>query len=204
MRNDQNIRYIQSPSATDFPDEDVANLAEELIRSEVKYDSDQTRHAVESVLRDTSRGPSKDMCKIRDQGNTIIAKDGEKTVGMIGYEKHHFSPLTGQKIVEIRRNTVLTDYRGLHIGRGLRERMIKHLQKMDPDALLLSRIHKRNTVNLNLGARTGFKQVTSDDMRRLGFTEEYIDGALRSGYEFYIFDPRNNSSQETDREVLGS
>lgn len=190
MMENQKIQYIISPNAEDFPDKDVARLVEELIWSEIKHTSRETRDAMASVLKDISRGPTKQMCEFRNQGRAIIAKDGTRTVGMTGYQEHHRAP-TGQRIFEIRRTTVQPDYRGKGIGRGLREHMIEHLREIDHDALLVSRIHSDNTVNQNLAISTQSRLVTSEDMRQLGFAEEYIEGSEQNGYEFYIFDPRN-------------
>jgi len=195
MKKDVNIQYIHSPDARAFPDDDVANLVEELILSEINTTSSDVRSATASVLKDISRRPTTQMCKFRDQGNTIIAKDGEKTVGMIGLEEHHITTPTGQRLFEIRRNTVLPDYREQGIGRMLRESMIKRVQGIDADALLLSRIHRDNAVNQNLAASTQFRRVTTGDMKKLGIAEEWIEGNEQSGYEFYIFDPRKTEQK---------
>ena len=190
MKESHNIRYIDRPDATDFPDEDVANLVEELIWSEIKDTSHQTRDAAASVLKDISSGPAEHMCKIRDQGNTITAKDGEKTVGVIGFQELHRTP-NGQRIFEIRRTTVLHDYRGGGIGRVLRESMIKRLKEIDPDAILVSRIRVDNTVNQNLATSTSFTKISDDEVRKLGFLERDIQGNKSNGYEFYILNLRN-------------
>jgi RimJ/RimL family protein N-acetyltransferase len=199
MKKDQNIKYFQSPDEEKFPNTDVTELVRALLESEINMTSDGTRSAAASVLdnEDVQR-VTKNMCEFRDEGNTIIAKDGEKTVGMIGYEKHPFTAPTGQRIFEIRRNTVLDDpnYRRKGIGRELQKRMIKRVQEIDPDALLVARIHTKNVASQNLSNSTRFKLITTEDMKQLGFAEKWIVNSERNGYEFYIIDPRKSSAQK--------
>jgi ribosomal protein S18 acetylase RimI-like enzyme len=205
MKKSQDIRYIERPDTKDFPDDDVAELVN--ILNNVNSTNSGVRHRIALALGNTpddsraideidpAHWPIRQMREFRDQGKTIIAKDGEKTVGMVGFEELPAAP-NGQRVFEIRRTTVLPDYRGGGIGRILRESMIKRLQEIDADAILLSRIHKDNIVNQNLAASTRFTKISDEDMKRLGAPDDWIQGNTRNGYEFYVFNPRDNASQK--------
>lgn len=210
MEKDKNIQYIDSPDENEFPDRHVAELVNTL--NEVPTTCSGVRHQIASVLMknqlryfpgvarfattvDPAHFPVKQMREFRDQGNTIIAKDGEKTVGMIGFEELPATP-SGQRIFEIRRTTVLPEYRGSGIGRMLRESMITRLQEIDSGAILLSRIHKDNIVNQNLATSTQFTKISDEEMKGLGAPEHWIQGNTSNGYEFYIFNPRNVKKEQ--------
>ena len=199
MKEGQNITYIHAPDKENFPDCDVAELVNVL--NNVDSTRSGERHRIALALEDTSEasriieidpahGPIKHMCKLRDQGNTIIAKDGEKTVGMIGFQEYPRTP-GGQRIFEIRRTTVLNDYRGGGIGRMLRESMIQRLEEIDSDAILLSRIHQDNEINRNLAESTQFTKISYEETRGLGIPEDWIQENKTTGYEYFVFDPRN-------------
>lgn len=207
MRETQNIQYIDSPNQEDFPNKDVAELVN--ILNKFSSTCSGVRHAFASLLMrsnalrnipgapsvaesvDPAHGLTNEMCEFRDQGNTIVAKDGNKTVGMIGFEEHPNSP-SGERIFEIRRTTVLPEYRGRGIGRALRERLMRHL----PSAILLSRIHKENTVNQNLAESTGFTKISPAQMEELGFSADWIKSNADYGYEFYSFKSQESKQQD--------
>lgn len=193
------IRYIDSPDEKEFPNDAVAELVNVL--NNVDTGNSWARHQMAMALRGTPEEPEiyeidpmhwpiEQMCRFRDEGNTIIAKDGEKTVGMIGFQELHRAP-NGQQVFEIRRTTVLENYRGQGIGRVLRESMIKRLATIDPDAILCSRIHTQNDVNKQLAESTLFKKVSYAHAKELGFSDDCIEGNRDTGYEFYICNLRD-------------
>lgn len=199
MTEHKKITYIDGPDEKAFPNEDVAVLVNVL--NNVDTVNSWARHQAAIALRgepseerrqaildlDPAHWPIEQMLGFRDIGNTMIAKDGEKTVGMIGFEEHDRTP-DGQRVFEIRRNTVLPEYRRQGIGRNLRESMLKRIQEIDSRALLISRIHKDNTPNQNLAGSTNFRKVSDTDMKQFGFTEEWVEQNKEWGYEFYVLD----------------
>ncbi len=211
MKKGQNIHYIDRPNEKDFPDRDVAKLVN--ILNEVPTTCSGVRHQIASALLNNQRlshfpgvarlaytidpknFPVTQMREFRDEGNTIIAKDGEKTVGMIGFQEH-IPTSDGRRLFEIRRTTVLKDYRGHGIGRVLRESIIKRLRDIDSDALLVSRIHKDNAPNQNLAKSTHFTLMSDDKLQALGITEKWILRNKEPGYEYYIFDPRKEDTEK--------
>ncbi len=195
MNTDKKITYIESPDAAEFPDAEVDKLVGVLL---AQY-AGGTRQKVTSLLTvdpDEHRWVTGNMCQIRDQGQIIIAKDGEDTVGMIGVNELHRTP-DGRRIFEIRRNTVLDSSKGQGIGRALRERMIARLSTVDPDALLISRIHHDNTVNQALAESTEFTRITDAKLEELGFEKKWIESAKRQGYEIYLRDLRQNKVKDS-------
>lgn len=204
MVENKKVTYIDTPDEQAFPNEDVAQLVNVLnnvdsVNSWARHqaalalgdpqDEDKFRAI---VALDPAHWPIEQMLKFRDMGNTMIAKDGEKTVGMIGFEEHHLSP-SGQRIFEIRRNTVLPEYRGRHIGRTLRESMIERIKKIDRSALLISRIDKDNVTNQNLSISTGSRKVSDADMEELGFSKEWIETRKERACEYYVHDLSKDS-----------
>jgi len=204
MAENKKITYIDTPDEKAFPNEDVAQLVNVL--NNVDSVNSWARHQAARALGDPqnedqfraivkldpAHWPIESMLEIRNKGNTMIAKDGEKTVGMIGFEEHHRAP-SGQRIFEIRRNTVLLEYRRRGIGKTLRENMIKRIQKIDPNALVISRIDKDNVANQNLSISTGSRKVSDSDMEKLGFSKEWIETRKERACEYYVHDLSKDS-----------
>lgn len=149
-----------------------------------------TRTLIEGI--DRAHGPIHHMKQLRDRGHIAVAKDGDATVGMVGYEQcKYIDPKTGRKVYELRRLGVQKEYEGRGIGKELQQAIVNQMREVDPEGIIL--VEAQHPAVVNICQQNGFTICSLDEGLRLKFGEEGVAEA-RSRYErmggtFLRYDP---------------
>ncbi len=142
------------------------------------------RKLVRSI--DPAFGPIEHMQSLREFGNIAVAKDGEKTVGMIGFEYAGTDPSSGREVYEIRRLSVRKEYEGRGIGSQLHKVMFEKIQSIDPNALIL--IETKTPKIVKQCQEMGYKPYPLKDCLFVKYGEEVTAENQTHEYEFWIHD----------------
>lgn len=146
-----------------------------------------------SLIRniDPAFRPIEHMKDLRDIGQIAIAKDGEKTVGMVGFEHRGIDPVRGRHIYEIRRVGVRKEYEGQKIGSKLHKAMFDRIRETDPNGLIL--VEAQDPAMKKICERMGYKPCEPRQGLSMQYGNNEIDGSLRwfeeSGGQFFLYDP---------------
>lgn len=134
---------------------------------------------------------------LREIGHIAIAKDGDKTVGMAGFEFCGTDSQSGKNVFEMRRIAVQKTYEAQGIGSQLHTAMFEQVRNVDPNALIL--VESQNPKVSSQCRKMGYKPCTLAEGVRLKFGEaeknEWLSYYEKNGGEFFVFDP---SEEKTD------
>jgi len=148
-------------------------------------------HAVQQKI-DPAFRPIEHMKSLRDRGDIAIAKDGENTVGMVGFEFLCTDPNSDRKIYEIRRLAVRKKYEGRFISLRLYRAIMRRLEEIDPDALIL--VEAQNPAVAKQCQRMGYTPHEALDVLRMKYGEDRAQEMLpwfqQSGGQFLFYDPK--------------
>ena len=133
--------------------------------------------------------PIEHMKGLRDSGQIAVARDGEKTVGMVGYELCGTDPTTGRNVYEIRRLAVRKEYEAQGISSKLSRVMFAKIRTADPNALVL--IETNNPTVLKQCERKGYRPYPiAEGLRMQGRPAEQsnVEECQKIGDQFFLYD----------------
>ena len=206
MNQEKHIQILEGSQAKqELQDSELILLTNRVNKLEVDEITGETRHNIALKMHETmganinfveieendpAFGPIEHMKWLRNLGHIAIAKDGEKTVGMAGFERCKTDPNTGRDVYEIRRLGVRSEYEGQGIGSQLHEVILNRVQAIDPKALIL--IETQNPTVSKQCQKMGYKQCSKEEGVRLktdeSETEETLAHYKQAGGEFFVYD----------------
>lgn len=148
----------------------------------------KTKHLLMDNI-DSAFGPIEHMKGLRERGDIAIAKDGKKTVGMVGFER--CGELKGRNVYEIRRMTVRKKYEGQFISLQLYKAILERLQATDSNALIL--VDSQNPVVSKQCKRMGYAPCTALEGLTIKYgkerASEWVTSYEERGGRFFLYDP---------------
>lgn len=151
---------------------------------------DVTR-AVRSKI-DPAFFPIEHMKGLRDRGHIAVAKDGDRIVGMAGFEHCGIDPKSGRNIYEVRRVGVRKNDEKRGTGGRLHKAVFDRMRLIDPQALIL--VEAWDQAIMNQCKKIGYKECdVVDGLVMKGYTEEEAKKRVpwyqEKGYKFFVYDP---------------
>ncbi len=136
--------------------------------------------------------PIEHMKGLRDSGNVAIAKDGDRTVGMAGFERCGFDPKSGRNVYEVRRVGVRKKDEKRGTGGQLHRTVFDIIRLIDPQALIL--VEAWDQAIANQCKRIGYRECdVVDGLVMKGNSEEearkLVPWYQEKGYKFFLYDP---------------
>lgn len=161
-----NVEYYSGPESGEVRPEDITQLSRGLLASFLgdfrTLDFDGMPDQEVDAIVDRFNGQ---MLGFLSDPDTVIAKDGDKIVGLVGLEKHG-KTRDGKDILDISRFNVNPDYRRGHIGYHLIARLLANVTERYPNCVLLSMT--RNDDIKRLADTAGFSRISLEEYYRLG------------------------------------
>ncbi len=135
--------------------------------------------------------PIEHMKGLRENGQVVIAKDGDKTVGMVGFEFRRVDKASGRSVFEIRRVGVRKDYEGQGIGTKLHNAMFARIRAMDPNCLVL--VEAQDPAMMKICENMGYQRCDPRRARALQHGPENLEEGLAyfatTGGQYFLCDP---------------
>ncbi len=133
--------------------------------------------------------PIEHMKRLRDSNQVVVAKEGNETVGMVGFER--CGEFNGRNVYEIRRLAVRKEHEGrfisLHLYKAILEKLLAH----DAGALVL--VDAQNPVVSKQCKRMGYKPLKAVDgltiKRGKERAEQWAAAYEKEGGQFFLYDP---------------
>lgn len=215
---DKDIKILQGDEArASFRDSELIHLTNRVNDIEcgdvVGALCHQVARLVHRLLKDGARkdflmwkcdpafGPIEHMKELRNHGHIAIAKDGGKTVGMIGFEHCNTDPKSGKEVYEIRRIGVRKQYEGQGIASRLHQTMFERVRDIDANARVL--VATKQLPVVKQCERMGYEEWSMIDALRMKYaSEELPEDMLRyyenQKYRFFVHDvpPEEDASPQ--------
>ena len=146
-----------------------------------------TRATVNTL--DRAFGPIDHMKGLRENAQIAIAKDDDKTVGMVGFER--CGELKGRSVYEIRRMTVRKKYEGRFISLKLYKAILERLLATDSKALIL--VDSQDSAVSKQCVRMGYTPCTGLEGLTIKYgkerAEQWVAEYEKMGGQFFLYDP---------------
>ena len=168
-------------------------------------EEERKRALIDSI--DPAFDPIEHMKDLRQNGQIAIAKDGDRTVGMAGFERCGTDPKSGRDVYEVRRIGVRKEDEKRGIGGQLHRTIFERVRVIDPQALIL--VEAWDQVIMNQCKKMKYKECdVYDGLVRKGYREDRARALIpwyqEKGYKFFVYDSSKAKASDTSTEEGGS
>lgn len=118
------------------------------------------------------------MKRLRDAGQVAIARDGDKTVGMAGFEWRATDPDTGRNFFELRRIAIRKTHERRGIGSELHRLMLDTVRSVDPNALILT--ETESPAVIHQCQKMGYKPFSADKAARMNMVHMQMNSFTKT------------------------
>lgn len=206
MNEEHEIQIVEGEEAQEgLPDRDLIHLTNRVNKLEHGDVVGQLRHRIairihrlllpENVKRSLMRNVDpafnfiEHMKYLRENGQIALAKDGKKTVGMVGFEYCGHDAVSERAIYEIRRIAIRKEYEGRGIGSQLHRKMFERVQLVDPRALIL--VETQHPSVVQQCRAMGYKPCSIQEGLHLKYGVEadtWLPLYEKAGSTFFLYD----------------
>ncbi len=133
--------------------------------------------------------PIEHMKGLRDSDQVVVAKEGNETVGMAGFERR--GEFEGRNVYEIRRMAVRKEHEGRFISLHLYKAIMEKLLAKDANALVL--VDAQNPVVSKQCKRMGYASLPALEGLTIKLGKErakqWVAEYEKEGGQFFLYDP---------------
>lgn len=213
MASEKNIHILEGEQAREHLDDaTLIHLTNRVNNIELEDDIGLARHETarriydllqdigEAAKIDKAFWPIDHMKDLREKGDIAVAMDGEKAIGMSGFERRGIDPRSGRPVYEVRRIAVRKEYENRGIGTRLKQTIMQRVMAVDPKALIL--VETTNPTIVRQSLKMGFTQCSFHDGMLMKFgSEEAVEKHQESfkGSQFFVYDPSSGKAPPAER-----